>query len=177
LTVDCRDIREAVLRLDRHEVLTQEIADHLHVCPTCRDFTSRIAESIDAALLPDDITPDAALTDRVMASVRVEADRRGRDIVGEPDDPPFALRGWLVVGGMLVLGAAIVQFSETLRSLRVSMGPRVDVALSLASGLVLTVYICVFVVSHHAGISRWFDDVFRSNGGFFGSGGFFRPRH
>lgn len=175
--MDCRDIREAVLRLDRHEALTQEIADHLYVCPVCRDFAQKIGESIDAALLSDAPPPDAELTNRVMASVRADADRRSRGVVREADDPPFALWGWLVVGGVLVLGAAIVQFSETLRSLRISMGPQVDVAISVASGLVLTVYICVFVVSHHAGLSRWFDDVFRSGDGFFGSGGFFRPRH
>lgn len=153
--MNCDDIRATILDLDNHEALPEVVAEHLSDCDACRSFSEQMADAANLVRLPVALTANPELTARIMAAVRLEAESRLSRFLGNGVAPPFAIRGWLIVGTVILASLFLVPFSDILNTLRRSLGPGIDLALSLALGIGLTVYICVLVVSNHTKVEGW----------------------
>lgn len=156
--MNCADVQEVIIDSDNGQPLPEAVTEHLHSCAACRRFAATIAAASDSIRLPAALAANPELTARIMAAVRLEAESRLSRFMGNSAAQPVALKGWLIAGAVIIASLLLMQFSDIVRGLRASLGPAIDVAVSLALGIGLTAYICLLVVSNHAGISRWLDD-------------------
>ncbi|NBC30259.1 MAG: hypothetical protein GVY29_09755 [Spirochaetes bacterium] len=159
--MQCRRATELLFRLDNNEPRPQELRDHLAQCPECR----RVAAALDDAAAAvrwyspeepqapaSDPAParsllySAATTRRVMSRVQ-----QAGPVWATSTDESSAVRFWFWLGGgvLLILGAAGFRYADPYQFLAESvMGPAVDLAVTLATGIILTVYTGLFALGN-----------------------------
>jgi hypothetical protein len=152
---------EYIVELDNGEALPRAVADHLSHCARCRAEAERLSGVLDSmqhdaacggaysGVSPSSYGADLALTGRIMAAIVEEAS-------GVAANQPTRLRSWIIVGALILVGVTGLRFSEVMTLLRQSVGPVIDVAMSVILGVFLTGYICMLVVSNMDRVLRIF---------------------
>ncbi len=160
--MQCRRATELLFRLDNNEPRPQELLDHLEQCPECR----RIAAGLDDAAAavrwysPEEsrapataLLYSAATTRRIMSRIHQTSPVRA----ASPDESS-AVRFWFWLGGgvLLILGAAGFRYAIPYQFLADSaMGPAVDLAVTLATGIILTLYTGLFALGNWQRLQRF----------------------
>ncbi|MFP4484446.1 MAG: hypothetical protein ACLFO1_06290 [Spirochaetaceae bacterium] len=160
--MQCRRATKLLFRLDNNAVRPGELREHLEDCPECR----RVAHALDDAAAavrwyaPEEtqapanaLLYSAATTRRVMARIQHV---RPAWADGADESPAVRLWFWLGGGILLILGAAGFRYANPYRFLAESaMGPAVDLAVTLATGIVLTLYMGLFVLGNCKRLQRF----------------------
>lgn len=160
--MQCRKATELLFRLDNNTPRPAELRHHLDHCPECR----RVADALDDAAAavrwysPEEAqTPatallySAATTRRIMARVH-----RTQPEWTPTVDENAAVGFWVWLGGgvLLILGAAGFRYANPYQFLAESaMGPAVDLAVTLATGIVLTLYTGLFALGNRRRLQRF----------------------
>ncbi len=147
--MDCRDVMEYVFKLDNDEALPAAVAQHLSTCESCRTHAEQLGEVLTGIQREWAVREDPDLTERIMSLVAREAS-------GVAHDQPTRLRSWIIVGALILVGVTGLRFSEVMTMLRQSVGPIIDVAMSVILGIFLTGYICMLVGSNMGRVLRIF---------------------
>ena len=147
--MNCDRATRNLLRLDNGRQPRGKTARHLADCPECRAFYLRLQRALETISEPQaDETPDAALTARIMQSVRRHADGHVRSRAEYWTD----YGKWIACGALIVFGTAALPYSPAvLRSLPQSS---VDATLAVAYGVMLSAYIGVFIGTHLDDLAR-----------------------
>lgn len=134
----CETFLDRYDRLDAGERPGPALRAHLSACPACRARIEREAAAITAYRTGKADPRLPILEERVMAAIRLTP--RPRRVV--------LLRDWIVAGLVIALSMALIPLGEEFDLVKEAFGPRYAMPLSLVLGLVLTVYIAVFIGSH-----------------------------
>ena len=144
--MECSKVMEVVLTQDNGAELSATVHEHLRECEQCRTQATLINGAIAALQQTTAKHEDTVLTNRIMSAIRNDA----------ADLQPVALRGWVVVGAVMLAGLFGLRFSRWMADLRSALGPSVDIATGLVLGLLLTGYLCMLVASNFDRVSRVF---------------------
>jgi hypothetical protein len=154
----CEAVQELLLTQDNDTRLPQEAEAHIAECKSCARMASEL-RAVSAALSPTDehAVPFGHLsspetTEQIMGRIeRVSAPWE----LAEESYPPIRLGSWLVGGVALLSGALAFRFSPPFEFLAgTTVGSSVDLAVTLATGFSLTVYVALFAIANHNRIQR-----------------------
>lgn len=141
----CDDIRRRILERDHNTDVPREISRHIEECPECRALARRVADAESILLVSE--APEPEVVDSVLARVaKVPIPALHQN---------GALGGWFF-GGLLLTGAVVgVRYSRPFRYLAETvLGARVDLAVTMAIGLVLVAYLVAFVLTSGSHLRR-----------------------
>ena len=160
--MQCKKATELLFRLDNNAPRPQELRDHLAQCPECRRIAAALDDaaaavrwySPEAAQEPTNaLLYSAATTRRIMNRVQ-----QAGPLWAKSTDESSAVRFWFWLGGgvLLILGAAGFRYADPYQFLAESvMGPAVDLAVTLATGIVLTLYTGLFALGNWRRLQRF----------------------
>ncbi|GAB1433669.1 hypothetical protein MASR2M29_22950 [Spirochaetota bacterium] len=132
----CRHFLELLDRMDNIDI-QEEMAAHAASCPGCAAELSAVMAGLRLYRLPD-VCCSANLVPRIMAMLPlVPAPKR-----------LVSMRNW-VLAGLLIMGSVVlVPFMSDFRVLKETFGPAFTIPVSMAFGLIITIYSGIFVISH-----------------------------
>jgi hypothetical protein len=163
--MQCRRATELLIRLDNNAHWPQKLREHLEQCPECRRVAAALDDAAAAvrwyspAVSASSPAParslfySAATTRRIMTRVQ-----QASPVWARTSDESSTLRFWLWVGGgvLLLLGAAGFRYADPYQFLAESiMGPALDLALTLATGIILTLYTGLFALGNWQRLQRF----------------------
>lgn len=132
--------------LDNDE-MPRDMVIHARSCPACAAEEAALRAAIGLYRLPD-LLSDANIVPKVTALLPfVPAPRRN-----------VSMRDWLLVGFILMVSIVLVPLLAEFRALKALYGSGFSVTISLALGTIVTVYACMFILSHLDEFSRRLKD-------------------
>ena len=146
----CETAIRRLLLLDHNERPDRRTARHLDRCTSCRAEyeAQRIIMGTLAGTIPGDAQVDPRLTERVMASVRAHAPAT------ELKPPPGDYLAWVGTGLIILTGFSTLSWNPVLGYLHHQTGGTIALSMGIINGLVITVYLSVFIATHLDELSR-----------------------
>jgi predicted anti-sigma-YlaC factor YlaD len=141
--MNCKEAMNRILHLDNGQPCDHETAEHLNGCEGCRREYDRLNGII--ANLRAVEARDGTLTDRIMEAVRKQKHVRSIVTSAEALSERRDYLTWILGGAIIVFGMMILPYTEVLTYLRNLPGSRIDATLAISLGLVLCVYIGLFI--------------------------------
>lgn len=151
----CEDAIRNLLTLDNHTEIDDSTHAHLKTCARCRAEQERLCDALSA--LPENNTPfgspawEAALTDTVMQAVHAQA---WAEASAEDDTGWVEYGRWLGAGVLILFGMLALPYTDVLVAVRTLSNGEIDFALAVSFGLIITVYMALFVATNLNDLSR-----------------------
>lgn len=168
--MNCKRAMKSFLQLDNRRSPDGALMEHLRSCARCRAEYDGLRTTLNM-LRPDrdslvrsgaspgggSSPPDDALSERIMAAVRVR-ERELRTHKPESGRAHADVRAdygrWAASGTLILFGMVTLPYSAVVNYLRELPGSRIDVTLALAFGLLLSAFMGAFIASHLEHLSR-----------------------
>jgi predicted anti-sigma-YlaC factor YlaD len=115
---------------------------HLMFCPECRELHERELETMEALAVYNPFPVPKNFADEIMARIELLEEQ-------EPaTHNPMPMSGWVGAGLLILLGMPLLQFSASHLWLKGQLGRALEVPLFIAMGIIITVYIALFIGTH-----------------------------
>jgi|GEM_PF-4274899 len=147
--MNCEQAMQRVLMLDNGQQIPPALEKHLAACPACRLEARLLGVVVSSLSAGTRSASSDAISERVMQAIMAEPRWLEEDVDNSASQQfPHRLFAWVVAGVVIFSSMFLVQYSDSFRWLRDSMGVMLQVWLSVALALMLVFFIGAFVASH-----------------------------
>lgn len=143
----CKRFLEQLDELDNQR-LPLDMVVHARTCPDCARELAMLGRAIASYRVSDE-QATGELASRVSALLPfVPAPRR-----------VVSMRDWLLVGLLIVISMVMAPLLGDFRALRAAYGTGFTFSVFLTYGVAITLYACLFIISHLDDFSRRLHDI------------------
>jgi hypothetical protein len=150
----CELVMKEYLQFDDYKLLPVMVKLHLLCCKKCRLEISSLENALDDIRSTDYYNMNKDMSDNIMHVIKSSR------IPYVGNVPMF---NWVSVGIVLISSLILVQFSDALRWLENQFGSNLEVPLNLALGLVISLYLIIFIGIHIEKIKNIMGNSFVTN--------------
>lgn len=138
----CKSTLARFYRLDQHDPLPWGVRFHLHHCRSCSDTVHRTNKALaELQTIPETEAKELDLTTILLPAIQKHPAYATRK--------QFSLWQWLSPA-VVLLGSMILQVTaDPFNLAKETFGVYLQIGLPLAIGCILSLYLLVFVISHH----------------------------
>jgi len=136
--MNCEKNIRRYLMQDNTEKIPLIVRLHVSRCSRCRAEITKLSKELSRLRETNDIVMPMDITDSIMARVAM--------IRTKPREANITR--WVVAGGTIIFGIALLSFSETLSEMQDFFGSDLDFPLHLVLGLIITFYASITAAVH-----------------------------
>jgi len=138
----CRYVQDNLIYLEADEYQPLRIRLHLLFCPNCRKEAARMASLLADMRSFEPVPEDFDMTYCIM-----------RSILALHSNVPIEAKNvsmlkWIAAGLLILFSMVVVRFSKTYIWIKAAYGDYFEAPMYLVFGIILTVYIALFIASH-----------------------------